>query len=559
MVKPPATWFADPQLTGPTALHVDPDGRVYGHIAQFGIQHVGMDDPQTAPRSRSGYRWFRTGAVLTADGTQVATGRITLGAGHAAEDAGVTGAAEHYDNTCTAVADVAVGEDEHGIWCAGAIRPGVTDEQVYALRGSPISGDWRRIDDEWELMAALAVNVPGFPVPRLTVAASGTPLALVAAGVLMAAAAPAKPPAKKPPPKPAAKKPPPKQPPGAGGDFNSKHPRGAAGSSTGGQFVPLGTARSAEAAKAQKDPKAHAAYDALLKAKPGDRAGQLKALKDADLQALSRTAYSFKSSDPKVVAARVAIANELARRGQDVKKFGALGGGPAAKKAPAPARKAPARKAAPAKKPAPKKAPAPRPAPRKAAVAAAGTVAAPASTPRKDNPMPVTLTDDQVAAIRSALGVADDADGAAITAALTEALAAEEDSEEEGAGEGEGDGEPAGAAPALAASLPPGLVAIDATQLSALRAAAQRGDDARTAQERAERQALVATAIQDGRIPPARREHWLTQLEHDPGVAAVLASLAPGLVPVGDPIGHAGAGGDSVADDLYESVFGKES
>lgn len=117
---------------------------------------------------------------------------------------------------------------------------------------------------------------------------------------------------------------------GKGGNFNSKHPRAPKGGPGGGRFVPLGTARNSDAATAQKDPKATAAYKALLTAKPDARKKQLAGLKDADLEALTRVLYSFKSSDPSLVAARVAAANELSRRGLDVKKFGALGG-PAAK------------------------------------------------------------------------------------------------------------------------------------------------------------------------------------------------------------------------------------
>ena len=91
----------------------------------------------------------------------------------------------HYDNTGTAVADVAVGEDEFGIWVAGAIRPGATPSQVEALSRSSLSGDWRRIGGNLELVAALSVNTPGFP---LAVVASGRVEALVASGASIMAA-----------------------------------------------------------------------------------------------------------------------------------------------------------------------------------------------------------------------------------------------------------------------------------------------------------------------------------------------------------------------------------
>lgn len=183
---PPTAWFDDPGLDEATPLTVTEDGRVFGHIAAWGICHTGLPGCTTAPRSSSGYRYFLTGAVLTADGVQVPVGRLTVGTGHADLDATAAVAASHYDHTGAAVADVAVGEDAHGIWCAGAVRPGVTDEQLRVLRASPPSGDWRPIGGALELVAALCVNVPGFPVPRVQarVASGAVPLALVAAGAL---------------------------------------------------------------------------------------------------------------------------------------------------------------------------------------------------------------------------------------------------------------------------------------------------------------------------------------------------------------------------------------
>jgi hypothetical protein len=97
---------------------------------------------------------------------------------------GASPAAEHYDNTGAAVADVAVGNDAHGIWVAGAVRPGADPLKVYELQAAgQVSGDWRRIGGELRLVGLLAVNVPGFPVPKMRArVASGEPQALVAAG-----------------------------------------------------------------------------------------------------------------------------------------------------------------------------------------------------------------------------------------------------------------------------------------------------------------------------------------------------------------------------------------
>lgn len=206
---PPIEWFSDPQLTAPTALSIDANGRLYGHAASWDVCHIGIPGCVTAPRSPTGYAYFLTGSVLTSSGDHVPVGRITLGTGHADLALGAGAAAEHYDNTGVCVADVAAGEDAHGIWLAGAVRPGVTDEQLRALRASPPSGDWRPINGALEMVGVLCVNVPGFPIPRPRArVAAGVPQALVAAGAVpKEKAVPAKPfpPAKKasPPSKPA--------------------------------------------------------------------------------------------------------------------------------------------------------------------------------------------------------------------------------------------------------------------------------------------------------------------------------------------------------------------
>lgn len=183
---PPEAWFKDPQLTGPTALVVEDDGRVYGHIAAWGTCHIGqVGKCVEPPASPSNYAYFRTGALRTAEGTSVAVGHLTMGTGHAGPRDSANAAAEHYDNTGTVFADVAAGEDAYGIWVAGSLRPGITAEQVRVARSAPISGDWRTIRGSLELVGALAVNVPGFPVPRPQgLLASGEVRSLQASGVV---------------------------------------------------------------------------------------------------------------------------------------------------------------------------------------------------------------------------------------------------------------------------------------------------------------------------------------------------------------------------------------
>jgi len=180
-VVPPRSWFENPKLDKPTPLTVDDEGRVFGHIAAWHVDHIGMSFGTKPPRSRSKYAYFHTGVVRTDDGKDIPVGQLTLAGGHASLEASAEQAVRHYDDTASAIADVHAGEDSFGIWVAGALRPGTTPEQVRALRASAPSGDWRPIKGHLELVAVCQVNVPGFPIARARVA-SGAVMALVAAG-----------------------------------------------------------------------------------------------------------------------------------------------------------------------------------------------------------------------------------------------------------------------------------------------------------------------------------------------------------------------------------------
>lgn len=186
----PADWFEDPGLVGPSPIVVTEDGRIFGHLATWGTCHIGYPgECVTAPHSATDYAYFRTGAVLTDQGS-VPVGHITMGTGHAQATDSAFKAIGHYDDTGFVVADVAAGEDDYGIWLSGRVRPGTSEEQVEALRAAALSGDWRQVGGSatLELVAALAVNVPGFPIPRAALAAAGQ-LSLVAAGVVRPASA----------------------------------------------------------------------------------------------------------------------------------------------------------------------------------------------------------------------------------------------------------------------------------------------------------------------------------------------------------------------------------
>jgi hypothetical protein len=166
---------------------VTEEGRVFGHLAEWTRCHIGFGQKNCtlAPESQTNYAFFNTGYVVTNDGP-VSVGHITYATGHAGGELSAAAAISHYDNTGTVVADVHAGRDQFGIWLAGWMRPGTGEEERYALRASSVSGDWRGVGPEGlELVAALAVNVGGFPIPITELVASGGhQVSLVAAGIV---------------------------------------------------------------------------------------------------------------------------------------------------------------------------------------------------------------------------------------------------------------------------------------------------------------------------------------------------------------------------------------
>jgi hypothetical protein len=197
LVAAPVAWFENPLLDAPTPLTVEDDGRVYGHLAAFGSCHTGYPGMCITPPRGGSYDYFNAGEFVTDDGQRVGVGQITLGTGHAGLHLRADAAKAHYDDTGTCAVDVHVGEDEHGIWVAGAARE-IPKERLRDLMAAKISGDWRSIKGRLELIGALAVNVPGFPIPRtqarvaaVSLAAAATMdeprLALVASGIVLRA------------------------------------------------------------------------------------------------------------------------------------------------------------------------------------------------------------------------------------------------------------------------------------------------------------------------------------------------------------------------------------
>ena len=108
----------------------------------------------------------------------------------------------------------------------------------------------------------------------------------------------------------------------------------------------------------------------------------------------------------------------------------------------------------------------------------------------------------------------------------------------------------------VAAPIPEGAVVMDAAALSELQASAALGVQARAEQISARRDAIVASALSEGRITPESRERWRAQLDVDEtGITALLAGFPKSsAIPV-DEIGRADQPTD--ADEaLYASAWG---
>lgn len=173
-LEPPAEWFTRPDLSGPTKVRVLDNGRVYGHLATWDTEHVGMPGQSiTPPRSATNYAHFQRNRIRCADGSTVWAGTLVMGTGHADTRVSSASAMAHYDDTGYAVADIVCGEDAIGIWFSGSLKPGASPLQILTLDRYSLSGDWRG----GELVGACVVNVPGFPIAEnelsLVAAATG--------------------------------------------------------------------------------------------------------------------------------------------------------------------------------------------------------------------------------------------------------------------------------------------------------------------------------------------------------------------------------------------------
>jgi hypothetical protein len=185
-IRPSKTAYANPKLKRPTKPTVRDDFTVYGHLAQWGVCHLSVQNKCTmAPRSKRRYADFHNSSTVVAGGDSLDTGTLFWDGRHAGGSLTAAAAMAHYENTTAQVATVCVGEDEFGIWFAGSLLPGADEAEAQKFRRSPLSGDWRRVAGSLELVAALSVNTPGFGIRPEFYTLDGEVMSLTAAGVVL--------------------------------------------------------------------------------------------------------------------------------------------------------------------------------------------------------------------------------------------------------------------------------------------------------------------------------------------------------------------------------------
>lgn len=95
-----------------------------------------------------------------------------------------------------------------------------------------------------------------------------------------------------------------------------------------------------------------------------------------------------------------------------------------------------------------------------------------------------------------------------------------------------------------------GMEVLDADTLAALKTDAAEGRKLAAAAARAKVEAAVDDAVTKGKITPARRKHWISLIEADPGMADVLAAVPAEMAVPMSEVGHSANNGKG---DLAES------
>lgn len=138
------------------------------------------------------------------------------------------------------------------------------------------------------------------------------------------------------------------------------------------------------------------------------------------------------------------------------------------------------------------------------------------------------FTEEQIAALLTALGLPADTGDAQLVVDTAIDLAAQVEALD-----------PERPSTVAAAARRNGMEVIDTATAEALRRDAAEGRRVAAAAARQRVEASVDDAISKGKITPARRKHWVSVIEADPGMADVLASYPDEMAVPLSQIGNA--------------------
>lgn len=173
----------------------------------------------------------------------------------------------------------------------------------------------------------------------------------------------------------------------------------------------------------------------------------------------------------------------------------------------------------------------------------------------------MAFSDEQITNLRAKLQLPETADEAAIVAAISAVV--DESLEERTPAtatpptppQAQSDPAPAPEVqPVAAGAGTPGTMVIDASAWADREAAIKRLEDEAAKRRRDERDQILAGAVQAGKFPPVRVEHWKRLWDADPeGTREIVATLTPNVVPV-EAMGELGTGEDSI-DEEFAHLF----
>lgn len=165
-VRPPKSYFEKQEGSGSLYIAEEPDEngfrQTYGYAGEFGVCHIGYDNRCVEIPVDDDFSDFHLGYTRTNEGI-IRTGVIAYLVDHhdAATILTQTPEQSHFDNVANAWAQVRLGYDERGIWFAGVVLPGISEEDITLIEATgQVSGEWKY----GALRALQSVNTPGYGV-----------------------------------------------------------------------------------------------------------------------------------------------------------------------------------------------------------------------------------------------------------------------------------------------------------------------------------------------------------------------------------------------------------